>query len=100
MTQPPPGGSVGFYDDPEEDTIEMELSPEDMRKLSRAAEEQPLAPTPGAGPAPAQPASPASRDRAPKPGAPGHALPQSATPASASTLPAPNGAEVRGPRGA
>ena len=78
----------------------MELSPEDMRKLSRAAEEQPLASTPGAGPAPAQPASPASRDPAPKPGAPGHALPQSATPAPASTLPAPNGAEVHGPRGA
>lgn len=41
MTRPPQGGSVGFYDDPDEDTIEMVLSPEDMRKLSHAAAEQP-----------------------------------------------------------
>jgi len=49
MMQPPEGGSVGFYDEPDDDTIEMVLSPEDMRKLSRAAGEQPITPNPGLG---------------------------------------------------
>jgi hypothetical protein len=85
MTRPPRGGSVGFYDDPDEDTIEMVLSPEDMRKLSRAAEEQPVAPTPTAGAAmPAEAATPASQDRAPKPGLPQRTLPEAQTAPSSS----------------
>ena len=42
MTMAPPEGerTVFFADDPDEDTIEMVLSPDDMRLLSRAAEEQ------------------------------------------------------------
>lgn len=39
---PPPGDkqTIYFSDDPDEDTIEMVLSPDDMRLLSHAAEEQ------------------------------------------------------------
>lgn len=41
MTKVPPGEPTVFADDdPDDDTIEMELSPADMQRLSRAAEEQ------------------------------------------------------------
>ena len=40
----PPGGTVGFDDDPDEDTVEMVLTPADLLLLERAAEEpQPAA---------------------------------------------------------
>lgn len=40
MAKLPPGEPTVFADDPDDDTIEMVLSPEDMHRLSRAAEEQ------------------------------------------------------------
>jgi hypothetical protein len=40
MTRVPPGGTAYFDADPDEDTIEMVLTPADVRLLARAAEEQ------------------------------------------------------------
>jgi len=99
MMRPPQGGSVGFYDDPDEDTIEMVLSPEDMRKLARAAEEPAVAPK-SASPAEARAVSPALQDQAPK--AP-RALPdvQTAPPGAHSSSPdvprAPDAAQAAPP---
>lgn len=40
MMKMPPGGTTGFNADPDEDTIEMMLTPADMRLLAQAAEGQ------------------------------------------------------------
>jgi hypothetical protein len=65
MTMAPPDGKrTIFADDPDDDTIEMVFSPEDMRLLSRAAEEQQrearLAESTSSGPPADQPAAPTS----------------------------------------
>jgi len=40
MMRMPPGGTADFDADPDEDTLEMVLTPADVRSLARAAEEQ------------------------------------------------------------
>ncbi|HEY0768676.1 MAG TPA: hypothetical protein VGD47_12020 [Steroidobacteraceae bacterium] len=64
MTQGFEGGTTGFADDPDEDTIELELAPEQVLALSQAAKgaqtpARPVESTPGS----SSPASPSPKPR-------------------------------------